>query len=524
MEKMHTEMAERLQNAPTSTKPEVASEESGFLYPEVTNAKGAKKTSFLGSFRRYLPIIAFDLIALTLVLVLTYELVNSKLVTGLFNESKYLALHIDRVIFYASIVFLTLVTFNWNGLYQHSVLTTRVKQFALILRSVLITGVVVVLFSFLFLNSTISESFKDFLLSFTVLGTAIVFGVRMIFRYLIKNNLKLSTLKPANNTIIIGAGQAAKLYAANVANSSENHNLVFLDDDETKIGQNILGYKVEGKPEDVVFKAITFGADQICIIINNITKERLLEILQFCKRTGLPTKVLSSHYNLMFTGMYDKSDDLLGTIPLETSTDNRIDKVCKRVIDLVVASLATLALLIPGLIIALMVKLSSKGPVFHKSYRVGERGHLFKMIKFRSMRVNAEYKHQQAAVERLKNGMHMGKVDSDPRITKLGAILRKYSLDELPQLLNVLKGEMSLVGPRPCFEYEMKLFEEWHNRRFLMKPGITGLWQITGRQMSDLLLNDAMTTDVFYTDNFSIWMDIRILFKTIPVVVNGKGR
>ena len=479
-------------------------------------------TSFFHSIRRYLPVLTFDLTALTVVLILTYEFNRSNLLENLFVESQFLTANLDRVLFYTSVVFLTLISFYWNGLYRHNVIQTRIKQFALIARSMFITGACVVLFSFLFLNSTISESFKDFLTSYVLVGILVVFVVRLVFRHLIRSKSKFSTLKPIRNIIIIGAGEEAKLYAASRANS-DTKKIVFLDDDESKFGQHILGYPIEGKPEDVAFKAITTRANEICIIIKNIKQQRLLEIIQHCKKTGVPTKVLSSHYNLMFTGLYSKTNSLLETIPLENRT-SKLDLVLKRGMDLLAVLLALPIVLIPCLIIALIVKVSSPGPVFYKSSRVGKRGKLFTIYKFRSMKVNVEVQHKEAALRRLKNGLHMGKVNEDPRITRFGKFLRKYCLDELPQLINVTKGEMSLIGPRPCFQYEMKMFEEWHNRRFLMKPGITGFWQVTGRQIPNLMLNDAMTTDVFYTDNYSIWMDFRIILKTIPVILNGKGK
>ena len=115
-------------------------------------------------------------------------------------------------------------------------------------------------------------------------------------------------------------------------------------------------------------------------------------------------------------------------------------------------------------------------------------------------------------------------MENDPRITPIGRFLRKYSIDEIPQLINVLRGEMSLVGPRPCLPYEMEYFDDWHKRRFLVLPGITGLWQVTGREKSEQLsIHEAMILDVFYAENYNIWMDIKILLKTIPVVLRGKG-
>ena len=487
--------------------------------------KSKQSVTGLGSFRRYLPILALDLITLTIALLLCYEFTSSKLIDGLVSSNNFLAQNLDRVLFYASVVFLVLILFKANDLYKHKVIQTRVEQLFYILRSFIIADLIVITISFLFLNTTISVEFKDFLIWFNLWGVITIFSGRMIFRYLIKYNDQLSTLKPAKNIIVVGAGQAGKLYAAALKNQSTGiDNIVFLDDDDAKLGTNIFNYEVVGKPEDVVFKAITVGAEEICIAINNIKKERLLEIIQHCKRTGLPLKVLSTHYNLMFTGMYDRSANMLQTVPIYSSGNGTIDMVIKRTMDMVGSIILLILITIPCAVLALIIKLTSEGPILHQSYRVGERGKLFKILKFRSMYVNGGEHHQAVAKERLKQGKHMGKVENDPRITPIGRFIRKYSIDELPQIWNVLKGNMSLVGPRPCFEYEMAMFEEWHNRRFLMKPGITGLWQITGRQMNNLLLNDAMSTDVFYTDNFSIWIDFRILFKTIPVILAGQGK
>ncbi|GJM28808.1 MAG: UDP-phosphate galactose phosphotransferase [Cyclobacteriaceae bacterium] len=510
----------RFQEYSPNKTSEDSAKSNGFSYPATETKPRPKK--FL--FNRYLPILIFDLMALTLVLLVTYEFTSDRLIKGLSSTPEYLSLHLDRVIFYAFIVILVLVNFLISNLYKHSIIVSKAKQFYLIARSFLITANIVILFSFLFLNYTVSESLKDFLIWFTVSGIFISFTLRLIFKYLIKNNQFLSTARPPKRLIIIGAGEIAKLYAARMNSLYGIKKLVFLDDDEEKLGSQIFGFPVIGKPEEVGFQAITIRADEIWITISNIAKERLLEIIKYSKRTGLPIKVISSQYNLMFTGMYEKSHDLLTTIPLHVHNNARplIDSI-KRFVDIIGALILLTAALIPGLIIAALIKMDSPGPVFYRSFRVGARGSLFKMYKFRSMSVNTEYKHKEEALERLKEGKHMGKVVKDPRITRIGKFIRKYSLDELPQLLNVLKGDMSLVGPRPCFEYEMKMFEEWHHRRFLMKPGITGLWQVTGRQINDILLDDAMTTDVFYTDNHSLWMDLRILFKTIPVVLYGRG-
>jgi exopolysaccharide biosynthesis polyprenyl glycosylphosphotransferase len=201
----------------------------------------------------------------------------------------------------------------------------------------------------------------------------------------------------------------------------------------------------------------------------------------------------------------------------------RFAHVMKRLMD-IVGSAAALALLAPiFLLVALLVKLSSKGPVLFKQERLGQFGKSFTFLKFRSMYANNDRKIHQEFMRRVIKGDHDGRVEgggkkvykmtNDPRITKIGSILRRTSLDELPQFINVLKGDMSLVGPRPPIAYECKEYDIWHRRRVLeIKPGITGLWQIKGR--SRVRFDDMVRLDLQYVRNWSLWLDLQILAQT----------
>ena len=208
----------------------------------------------------------------------------------------------------------------------------------------------------------------------------------------------------------------------------------------------------------------------------------------------------------------------------------RIQETFKRALD-IAGSAALLTLLSPlFLLIAVLVKLKSPGPVFFKQTRVGEKARPFTMLKFRSMRVNADNAiHQQyvtwfitASDEEKKKATGVFKLTNDPRITPIGQFLRKTSLDELPQLWNVLRGDMSLVGPRPPLEYEVQKYAPWHCRRVLdAKPGITGLWQVTGR--SRTTFDELVRLDLRYARKVSVWADIKILLATPRAVIMGKG-
>ena len=205
--------------------------------------------------------------------------------------------------------------------------------------------------------------------------------------------------------------------------------------------------------------------------------------------------------------------------------------VAKRAIDTVI-SLALLALLSPlFLVIAALVKLTSSGPVFFRQERVGQLMKPFMMLKFRTMQVNTDdaihhefvssfIKSSSQAVSAGQNGLF--KIANDPRVTPVGRVLRRTSLDELPQLWNVLRGDMSLVGPRPPLAYEVEQYQSWHRRRVLeAKPGVTGLWQVTGR--SRTTFDEMVRLDIRYARTYSVWTDIKILLATPRAVISGKG-
>jgi exopolysaccharide biosynthesis polyprenyl glycosylphosphotransferase len=177
------------------------------------------------------------------------------------------------------------------------------------------------------------------------------------------------------------------------------------------------------------------------------------------------------------------------------------------------------------LIIALLIKLTSKGPVIYKQVRLGKDGKPFNFYKFRSMYVNSNPEiHKNYVVELIKNkkkykGVY--KIKDDPRVTPVGRVLRKFSLDELPQFFNVLRGEMSIVGPRPPLPYEVEHYKDWQKKRLHVKPGITGLWQVSGRTL--LPFDEMVKLDIEYIKRQSFALDFVIFLKTIPVIFNGKG-
>lgn len=198
----------------------------------------------------------------------------------------------------------------------------------------------------------------------------------------------------------------------------------------------------------------------------------------------------------------------------------RFYEICKRGIDIIGAGSGLLLLSPVIVVVACAVKFTSKGPIFFSQKRVGKNGKIFDMYKFRSMVVNAEELKEKLAHQNEMSGP-MFKMKDDPRVTKIGKFIRKTSIDELPQLWNVLKGDMSLVGPRPSLPKEVKQFEKWMYKRLTVKPGLTCYWQVSGRNNIDF--EDWMKLDCRYVDERNLWIDIKLVFKTVGVLFGDKN-
>jgi exopolysaccharide biosynthesis polyprenyl glycosylphosphotransferase len=192
----------------------------------------------------------------------------------------------------------------------------------------------------------------------------------------------------------------------------------------------------------------------------------------------------------------------------------------KRTLDIVLVSIVLVLALPVMTLVAIAIKTTSRGPILFKQRRVGEGGKLFTIYKFRSMVVNAEALQANVNVKD-ENGNVIHKQKNDPRVTAIGRIIRKTSLDELPQLFNVLKGDMSLVGPRPELPWLVEQYESWQQQRFMAPQGITGWWQVNGR--SDTPCHLSTDKDIWYIQNYSVWLDLKILFMTVPALLKGKG-
>jgi lipopolysaccharide/colanic/teichoic acid biosynthesis glycosyltransferase len=193
-------------------------------------------------------------------------------------------------------------------------------------------------------------------------------------------------------------------------------------------------------------------------------------------------------------------------------------------VDIIGATIGIILLSPIFLLLALIIKTTSSGPVFYKQVRIGKNGKPFDFYKFRSMTVvkGEDEERKKLMLQFMKNNGNGGtKIINESRVTWIGKYIRKTSVDELPQLFNVLRGDMSLVGPRPCLPYEYDNYEDWQKKRAAAIPGCTGLWQVSGR--SQVSFNDSILLDLYYINNISVWLDIKLIFKTIPVMFFSTG-
>ena len=207
-------------------------------------------------------------------------------------------------------------------------------------------------------------------------------------------------------------------------------------------------------------------------------------------------------------------------LKFENKQNLKVYEICKRTIDIIGAGLGLILLSPIIAVVACAVKVTSKGPIFFSQKRVGKNGELFEMYKFRSMVVNAEELKGNLEDQNEMSGP-MFKIKDDPRVTKVGKFIRKTSIDELPQLWNVLKGDMSLVGPRPSLPKEVEQFDNWMFKRLSVRPGLTCYWQVSGR--NNIGFEDWMKLDCKYVDDRNIWIDIKLIFKTVGVLFGDKN-
>jgi exopolysaccharide biosynthesis polyprenyl glycosylphosphotransferase len=279
--------------------------------------------------------------------------------------------------------------------------------------------------------------------------------------------------------------------------------------------------KVLGSRDDIAAIVDELEIDRVLLASEAASHEEMLDLVRSVRRPDVHVSIVPRYFEIFTSSAILDEVEGMPVVTLPPMNLGRSSRLLKRSFDLILAG-AGLLFLAPLLAaVAIAIRLDSKGPVFYRQPRRGRFGSTFEIVKFRSMRIGAESARADV--------LHMNEVDGplfkikgrDPRVTRVGAFIRRTSIDELPQLWNVLKGEMSLVGPRPFVVYEADQITGWASRRLDMTPGITGLWQVLGR--NDIPFDEMTKLDYLYVTNWSVWWDLKILCQTIPVVLGKRG-
>jgi exopolysaccharide biosynthesis polyprenyl glycosylphosphotransferase len=398
----------------------------------------------------------------------------------------------------------------------------RVKSIIAVLFSIVKAGffsfVACGTFMYLFKTTNISRLFIVFVFMFASLCIALEKVMALIFLRCIRS-------KGLNyrEILIVGTGKRAQTFMNLLEQHAEwGFKIVgFIDEDQTKVGQTIGDYSVLGTFTDILQILHTNVVDDVAFIVPRSWLDRIQKVMHFCEAEGLKIHLAVDYVELKFSKA--KQTDLHGfpLLTFESTPDQMWHLLIKRLVDLTVSGFLLVALWPLFAVVAFLIGVTSHGPVFFKQERCSLNGRRFTLFKFRTM-----YPDAQTRLNELRQHNEMTgpvfKMKNDPRITLLGKFLRKTSIDELPQLWNVFKGDMSLVGPRPSIPEEVAQYDSWQRRRLSMRPGITCLWQINGRsRIKDF--NRWVKLDLEYIDNWSLFLDMRILLQTIPVVFFGIG-
>ncbi|NWF93028.1 MAG: sugar transferase [Syntrophaceae bacterium] len=329
--------------------------------------------------------------------------------------------------------------------------------------------------------------------------------------------------KDRKRVIVVGTGLKAKNFVETVErNLGWGLDVIgIVAEDRSSIGNTFCGKRVIGSNEDFEKVLHQNLVDEVIICASGTELAKVEEIFETCEREGVQVRLNSDFFGRVAKKVTVDQIYGLPIISFAAVQNSEWALYVKRLMDILLSGSLLIFLSPLFLLIALVVKATSEGPAFYEWNVMGFNKKPFRSWKFRTMVVDADARKEVLMSQNEMKGP-VFKIKNDPRVTKVGRFLRKFSLDELPQLWSVFKGDMSLVGPRPAGPHELSRYESWHRRKLSIKPGITCLWQVSGRnKINDF--NEWVRMDLEYIDNWSFWLDVKILFKTFLTVVKGTG-
>ena len=401
---------------------------------------------------------------------------------------------------------------RWLSVYDHLEAVRTAEVVVRTLRQTAVAATAIILFAYI----TRLELSRLFLGLFVVFSVVSILTLRLAARYL---SPALRQLSSETHILVVGSGEPARRIAR-------------LIEQNYSYGLRLLGF-LDGEPGTVQLERLhtvqpiqalssllsQHVVDEIVFAVDSQQLSRMEDVLLLCEEEGVRTRLAIDFFPHLNANVYL---DRLGPAPLLTFSSAPADELrllVKRVVDTVLAFTGLIVAAPFMLLIAWVIRLSSPGPVFFGQTRCGLNGRTFTMYKFRTMYDGAEARRAEVAHLNVKTTAF--KVPNDPRVTPVGRWLRKFSIDELPQLWNIVRGEMALVGPRPAVPSEVEQYKRWQRRRLRMRPGLTCLWALAGRDTLDF--EEWMRLDLAYIDQWSIGLDWSILLRSIPYVLMGKG-
>ena len=420
-------------------------------------------------------------------------------------------------ILFLGVTLVLLLAFNANRVYRIRRGTSWVEEMIRVINGVLVGTVVAMAATF----GLRPLAFSRLLFLYDAVLIIVLLGLARGLRRVVESRLRARGINLINVLIVGGGDIGRAVMRAVFAQPHLGYRVIgFVDNDPVAGATDIGRFKALGsldKLEDILERE---PVHEVIVTLAWRDQPEMFRLVRACERRGVRARVVPDMFQLNLSRV---SVDDLGGVPLiglKATRFTETGRMAKRLLDLGL-TVFCLPLLLPLLaLLVLVVRLDSGAPVFFTQKRVGRKGEPFRIIKFRSMAVGAEG--QQQALSGLNQASGpLFKIRDDPRLTPVGRWLRRSSLDELPQLINVLRGEMSLVGPRPGLPQEVEQYKRWHRQRLDVLPGITGLWQVSGR--SEVAFDEMCLLDIYYLENWSLMMDIVLIMRTIPKVFLGRG-
>ncbi|NDJ36154.1 MAG: sugar transferase [Chloroflexi bacterium] len=425
----------------------------------------------------------------------------------------------DYVSFAVLLPALCILTYVIDGFYDAQRRRTWLDQTYRLISGTM-TSIVLVMAITFFLQPLVYS--RGMLILAGILIVMLLSAIRLVLRG-IEGALRRRGLGVAR-VIVVGAGELGRsVMRAILADPAPVYAVVgYVDDDPAKGGGSLGRIKGLGDINALPHLLTEIDVDEVIVTLPWMYHRRIMQIAETCERGGVQVRIVPDYFQQR---LYRLDVETLNGIPLVNAGGsdrlmNRTSFLAKRVTDVLLTILALPLFLLILLIVSALIKLDSPGPIFFKHRRVGKNGREIEVYKFRTMIDGADRMQSDLADLNEADGP-LFKIKDDPRRTRVGKWLRKTSLDELPQIINILRGEMSWVGPRPGTPEEVAQYEPWQRKRMNVLPGITGLWQVSGR--SNIPFAEMCLLDIFYIENWSLDLEIRILLRTIPSVLLGRG-